>query len=69
MITQKTPFMATPDIILRELKPKFTRQDVLKLIVPNGYSVSYANAILETLTHSGKVQRTAKGKYRKRDTR
>lgn len=55
--------MATPDLILSALKPKFTRQDVLKLIVPKGYSVSYANSILENLTHSGKVQRIKQGKY------
>ena len=59
--------MDTPTRILREVSKKFTRQDILKIIVQRGYSVSYANSIIENLTHSGKAQRIGQGKYIKTD--
>lgn len=57
--------MTSAERILRRLPKKFTRQDVLKLMLGKGYSVSYANNIIEQLTHQNKAQRIKAGHYRK----
>lgn len=59
--------MTSIERIYRELPRNFTRQQLLKTFVPKGYSVSYMNAVVENLTHSGKAQRVGQGKYRKVD--
>jgi len=56
--------MALKQQILKKLPKTFNRQYVLKMFSERGYSVTYADSTLESLTHSGDIQRIGRGKYK-----
>jgi hypothetical protein len=51
--------------ILKKLPKTFDRQFIVKMFTERNYSVSYADAVLEEFRHSGKIQRIARGRYKK----
>ena len=51
--------------LLNKLGEKFTRQELLKVVVKRGYSVSKAHSILEYELLAETIERTGRGKYRK----
>jgi len=57
--------MDTKTQVLKRLPNNFDRQYVLRFMAERGYSVSYADAVLESLYHAGSVQRIGRGKYKK----
>ena len=57
--------MSTKDQILKQLPKTFDRQYLLRFMLERDYSTSYVNAVLEVLSHKGKIQRIARGRYKK----
>lgn len=53
----------TNNYFLGRLPEEFSRQDVLKLVVKEGYSTSRANQFLEFGTLSDLFKRVGRGKY------
>ena len=51
--------------IYHELETEFTRWDVKQEIVDRGYTLQYAQQVLEYLTLSGLVERIDRGLYAK----
>jgi len=51
--------------IYHELETEFTRLDVKQEIVDRGYTLQYAQQVLEYLTLSGLVERIDRGLYAK----
>jgi hypothetical protein len=51
--------------ILKQIPNNFDRQYLIKMFTKRNYSITYADAVIAEFVHKGKVQRIARGKYKK----
>lgn len=54
---------------LNQLEDEFTRKDLLKIVVSNGYSISNGSRIIEYNLLTGDIVRTGRGRYKKVDNK
>lgn len=57
------------EYFLNQLEDEFTRQDLLKIVVSKGYSLSKGNAVIEYNLLTGDIVRIGRGKYKKADNK
>ncbi|WP_066223361.1 hypothetical protein [Formosa haliotis] len=57
--------METHDYFISKLPNEFTRKDLLKLVIKEGYSISTANTVIEYGIITESIKRIALGKYQK----